>query len=109
MTKENKMSQKKKISLFFVLLLILLFLRVISSISIAYFYQDLYSLAFAFTYIVAFFGSLFRKKLFYLLSILIVVIDAFLGLTMIRGTIFSSALIIDSLILISAVMIYRQQ
>jgi hypothetical protein len=36
-------------------------------------------------------------------------IDAILGLTMTRGSIFYGALIIDALILSSAVMVYRQQ
>ena len=103
------MSQKRKISPLFVLLLVLLSFRVISSISIAYYVKDLYSLAFASTYLVAFFGSFIKKKSFYLLAILLAVIDAILGLTMTRGSIFYGALIIDALILSSAVLTYRQQ
>lgn len=103
------MSQKKNISPLFILLLVLLSFRVISSISIAYYVKDLYSLAFASTYLVALFGTFLKKKFTYLLAILLAVIDAILGLTMTRGSIFYGALLIDALILSTAVMIYRQQ
>lgn len=109
MLKEVEMSQKIKISPLYALLLVLLSFRVISSISIAYYVKDLYSLAFSFTYIVALFGSFLKKKLTYFLAILLAVIDTILGLTMTRGSIFYGALIIDALILSSSVMTYRQQ
>jgi hypothetical protein len=109
MLKEDEMSQKRKISPLLALLLVLLSFRVISSISIAYYVRDLYSLVFSLTYLAALFGSFLKKKLTYLLATGLAAIDAILGLTMTRGSIFYGALIIDALILSSAVMVYRQQ
>ena len=109
MLKENSMQYLKKISSLNILLLTLLFLRVTSSVSIAYYYQDLYSFAFAFLYIAAFIGALLKKKLTYLLAIILAAIDFMLGLTMTLGSLFYGALIIDVLILIFAVMMYRKK
>ena len=103
------MSKKEKTSPLFWLFIILIFLRVMSSISITYFYQDLYSLAFAFTYFVVFIGALLKKKAAYPLAAIIAVFDAVLGLTMTGGSFFTGAFLVDMLILVTSILLFRKE
>jgi hypothetical protein len=103
------MKKKSKTRYLYYIFLVLIFLRVISSLAITNFYRDLYSFAFTITYLVIFIGSLFRIRTAYILATIIALFDMVLGVTMTQGSFFTGAFLVDALILVLSIIVVRQE